>query len=338
MGSHDSGKQSVGRGIRLGSLALGLLTCLAGCAYALTQYRSQSTVADSAFVTLLSAASLFVALLGRRLLRNFIRDSSDLIASSRDVSMATLKGSFHNDLEKIASIRRALALGTGYGACLGAAPWILNVWPDDTASRVSLGVFMLAANFLTGFLLSPLAQVFRWIVGLGRVTPISLWQHGRRAVSFVSKYAQQISLTAAAYIALCIGGIPFSRFPVSDLVIAYAVFAGTAFVLISVLPQIPISLRIHAEKQKALRLVEARIRVHFQRFEEADGETATAVLSGLDRLFDLKKKIEDVSIVPYFFRSVGTVVSIGLVMTWPTLVERTILAVVNGVRILVAAN
>jgi hypothetical protein len=298
-------------------------TIAAGVVYVLLQWRTRTSIADSVFVSMLIAATM-ILMLGLRQLRQYMvnkgLDFYSFALQSTDPNAAIRE---HDRLCAAVFANRWMTLSGGvYGSLLGAAPFVLAVWPNASALRVSLSAFLFVVNFATGVAFYGLLVFFRHAILMGRLLKVDLWQVDNHSTRFLLGATRRLSVLASVYVSICLSSILFSVLPVDAFVVAYSCFAG-AIILASVLiPSLPIAAKLRETKRRSLEEIDRQLHdLFYSALEEMRRTRGHVDLTHIESLLHMRDRIENVPTWPFRLKSVTASLSVLLLSSIPVILQ-----------------
>lgn len=303
--------------------ALILLTAIAGIVYTLFEYLSTDVITDGIFTSMLIGATM-ILVYGMNSLYRFIRNSSMnffiYVASTSPAEDTFAR--FNQLCNSVLHTRNMSLTGFVYGCVIGSAPFLLGVWNDNMLLKILLTVFMFFVNYCTGLAFYSLIAFFLNAVRLGKLVKVDLWHPGNPSTDFLLNSTRQIAVLASVYISLCLSSVAFSRLPISELVILYAIFAGLIFLATIFIPIYPIVQKMSEAKAKALSDIQENLQGAFQHILNGMKENQSLdEIPKLEKLIQLRDKVESVQVWPFRLKSIGAALSVIFFSSIPVILQ-----------------
>jgi hypothetical protein len=306
--------------VRLGLLSVTLVT---GVSYLVVEYDRSNSIEDAIFVSMLMCSTA-ILLYGLGYLRDYLVGKGirfyNFVLATDNPEKAYQE---HNKLcRSVLNTRWMTLAGIAYGLAVGSAPYVLNLWGDAHALKLSLAGFLFAVNFVTGVAFYGLIAFFGHAVKMGEMIDVDIWRVNKPSTEFILGATRRISVVASVYASISNTSILFSVLPINYLVIAYFVFSGATILASVVVPSIPIARKLHRAKMDALHKIEEQLYDTFkdslERAKEPEGKVDT---SQFESLLTMKERIESFHVWPFRIKSILAALSVIFFSAIPLVVQ-----------------
>ncbi len=307
----------------LSTIIIAITTLASGIIYLIFEWIFTDKLEDTYFVSMLTGATM-ILLFGIRYLGDFLlnkgKDFYSFVISTVDPEL--VYKNYDQFFLNVMNFKRMTLSGIIYGIMIGSAPYLLNVWSENSALQLLLSIFMFVVNFVTGISFYSLISFFINSVKMGKMIKVDLWQIENPSTLFLLGATRRIAILASVYIAICLTSILFSKLPVSSLVILYSVFSGSIILLSIIIPSYPIVYKLKLAKEKNLLEIDKKLNeIFYQTIEDIKTKEAKVDLERFDSLLQLRSRIADVSIFPFRAKSISAVLSVIIFSAIPVVIQ-----------------
>ena len=172
------------------------------------------------------------------------------------------------DLDLQARVNRILAhppaviCGVLWGAAIALAAQTLIEWPQGSALRTGLSLFLFCGNLMIGFAVWAIGRY--WVGFLRELphVPLNVLNLAREPVPAFLRFNSRVVLVAATVGCLSILGLALSNYASTPPVIFFSVYAFLAVGLAYAVPIVPLSNLLLRKKVEELEKIDAQIALH----------------------------------------------------------------------------
>ena len=212
--------------------------------------------------------------------------------------------------------------GIIYGAAVGSSPFLLNLWEPFVYNKIFLALFLFIVNFITGVAFYSLIMFYFHSFKLGDMIKVDLWNVDNPSTRFLLGATRRISVLSSFYVSICLSSILFSVFPISSLVITYSIFACAILLSSLIIPSYPVFHKLKAAKEKNLSEIDTKLNeLFYKTINEVKSGGSNFDLKQFEILFQLRDRIESVTILPFKSKTLSAGLSIILVSIIPVIVQ-----------------
>lgn len=212
--------------------------------------------------------------------------------------------------------------GIIYGVVVGSSPFFLNLWEHFLQNRIYLSLFLLFVNFITGVAFYSLITFYFHSFKLGELIKVDLWNVDNPSTRFLLGATRRISVLSSFYVSICLSSILFSVFPITGLVITYSIFACLILLSSLIIPSYPVYQKLKDAKEKNLTDIDAKLNeLFYKTINEVKSGGSNFDLKQFEILFQLRDRIESVTILPFKSKTLSAALSIILVSIIPVIVQ-----------------
>lgn len=300
-----------------------LLLLISGIIYIIVQWLNTEEIVDSVFISMLVGATVLL-LFGLKYssiyLQNKGKDFYSFIISTDDPEKV-LKD-HQSFFRSTINTSRMTVSGIVYGIIVGSSPFLLNLWGNIPQNRIYLSIFLFLVNYITGLAFYSLIMFYLHSFRLGEKIKIDLWRVDNPSTRFLLGATRRISLLSSLYVSLCLSSILFSLFPITELIIAYSIFACLILLSSLIIPSYPVMDKLKKAKQKNLEEIDIKINdLFYGMIDKVNSGSNDIDWKQLEILFQLRDRIESVTVLPFKSKTVSAAVSIVLISIVPVIVQ-----------------
>lgn len=305
------------------SVSYSLLLLTSGIIYIVIQWTNTSEIRDSVFISMLIGATILL-LIGLKYQSLYLQNKgkdfySFVIATDNPEKALKDHQSFFSSTM---NTRRMTISGIIYGAAIGSSPFLLNLWEPFVYNKIFLSLFLFIVNFITGLAFYSLIMFYFHSFKLGDMIKVDLWNVDNPSTRFLLGATRRISVLSSFYVSICLSSILFSVFPISSLVITYSIFACLILLSSLIIPSYPVFHKLKAAKEKNLSEIDTKLNeLFYKTINEVKSGGSNFDLKQFEILFQLRDRIESVTILPFKSRTLSAGLSIIVVSIIPVIVQ-----------------
>lgn len=304
-------------------LAALIAALVVGVFYLWYQFSTVGRMADPLFVTIL-LGSTAILLAGERYTQKHLFEKGLEFFSyslNQEVGHAVIEK--HRILaQHLFQSKYRIATGVGYGVVVAGSPVVLRVWANAPELQLALCTFLFFVNYITGTVMYSLARFVIDSKWLSQQIKVDVWNSRNPSSEFYIRSILNIGLIASTYVSISMTSILFSKFDRTAIVLLYIVFSFSVLVVVLVYPYIPIVRRMLSVKRELRDRIGHRLHSLTENaLRTPAAKEADEVLEEMRRLLELRKAVEEVSLLPFRSVTVWAVAVMAFIFSHPLILE-----------------
>lgn len=305
------------------NISYNFLLISTGIFYIIIQWTNTGEIKDSIFISMLIGATLLL-LIGLKYLSNYLqnkgKDFYSFVMATDDPEKAFQN--HHKFFSSTMNTPRMTISGFIYGMVVGSSPILMNLWEVYPQNKYFLSLFLFLVNFITGVAFYSLIMFYFHSFNLGKMIKVDLWRVDNPSTRFLLGATRRISILASIYVSVCLSSILFSVFPITELVITYSIFACLILLSSLIIPSYPIVHKLKEAKEKNLLDIDTKLNeLFYKTIEEVKNGADNVDIKQFEVLFQLRDRIDSVTILPFKTKSISAAFSIILLSLIPVIVQ-----------------
>jgi hypothetical protein len=297
--------------------------CAMGSLYLFVQYSVTHAIIDFPFIFILLIATTILLLGEWTTRRHFFNSGLQFFI----YSLAPCAETSAIDLHRTTSMRlfkscNRIATGLGWGAVLGFAPYVLNVWPTNWLLQVLLSSFMFFVNYITGNAVFSLVQFLLNTQQLSSIMAIDVWNSRNPSTAFYMRSVLEVAIFSCIYTSVSMSSILFSKLDRTGVVYAYVALSFSLVALSALYPYSLIVLRLIRAKRELCARISVRLHTLTEDIlNSSDRANTEAKMQEMRPLLELKRSVQELGILPFRTLGISATAVMAFVLSHPLLLD-----------------